>query len=30
MLSRIYGSEGGPEALDVLMKYLYAVSSLIS
>ncbi|MCJ1412647.1 hypothetical protein MMC19_006744 [Ptychographa xylographoides] len=23
MLSRIYGSEGGPEALDVLMKYLY-------
>ena len=25
MLSRIYGSEGGPETLDVLMKYLYAV-----
>lgn len=23
MLSRIYGSEGGPETLDVLMKYLY-------
>jgi len=23
MLSRIYGSEGGTEALDVLMKYLY-------
>ncbi|MCJ1384786.1 hypothetical protein MMC17_007904 [Xylographa soralifera] len=23
MLSRIYGSDGGPEALDVLMKYLY-------
>ena len=30
MLSRIYGSEGGPEALDVLMKYLYAVSSPMS
>lgn len=26
MLSRIYGAEGGPETLDVLMKYLYAVS----
>ena len=26
MLSRIYGSEGGPETLDVLMKYLYTVS----
>lgn len=25
MLSRIYGSEGGPETLDVLMKYLYAI-----
>lgn len=24
MLSRIYGSEGGTELLDVLMKYLYA------
>ncbi|MCJ1462080.1 hypothetical protein MMC07_000680 [Pseudocyphellaria aurata] len=23
MLSRIYSSEGGPESLDVLMKYLY-------
>lgn len=28
MLSRIYGSEGGPETLDVLMKYLYAISVL--
>jgi hypothetical protein len=25
ILSRIYQSEGGTEALDVLMKYLYAV-----
>ena len=25
MLSRIYGSEGGTELLDVLMKYLYVV-----
>ena len=24
MLSRIYESQGGPEVLDVLMKYLYA------
>ena len=29
MLSRIYGSEGGTELLDVLMKYLYAISFLI-
>ncbi|MCJ1452717.1 hypothetical protein MMC28_003060 [Mycoblastus sanguinarius] len=29
MLSRIYGSEGGPETLDVLMKYLYAPLSLV-
>lgn len=28
MLSRIYGSEGGPETLDVLMKYLYAIQIL--
>ena len=26
MLARIYGSQGGPETLDVLMKYLYALS----
>ena len=24
MLQRVYGSEGGSELLDVLMKYLYA------
>ena len=30
MLGRIYGSEGGPEILDVLMKYLYAVSARVS
>lgn len=29
MLSRIYGSEGGPEVLDVLMKYLYVVFALV-
>lgn len=23
MLQRLYGSEGGPELCDVLMKYLY-------
>ena len=23
ILSRIYGADGGPETLDVLMKYLY-------
>ena len=30
MLSRIYGSEGGSQLLDVLMKYLYAFSSPMS
>jgi len=30
MLSRIYGSEGGTEVLDVLMKYLYKGMSLSS
>ncbi len=28
LLSRIYQSEGGTELLDVLMKYLYALSPL--
>lgn len=28
MLNRIYGSEGGPETLDVLMKYLYGIQVL--
>lgn len=27
MLSRIYGADGGPEILDVLMKYLCVLSS---
>lgn len=27
MLERVYGSEGGTETLDVLMKYLYAFLS---
>ena len=30
MLSRIYGSEGGSQLLDVLMKYLYAFPSPMS
>lgn len=28
MLNRIYESDGGPETLDVLMKYLYVMSAL--
>lgn len=27
MLSRIYSAPGGPEALDVLMKFMYGVIS---
>jgi actin related protein 2/3 complex subunit 5 len=30
MLQRIFGSEGGGEVLDVLMKYLYVPFSLLS
>lgn len=29
MLQRIYQTEGGSEALDVLMKYLYVTHTLI-
>lgn len=29
MLQRIYGSEGGSELLDVLVKYLYVLLALL-